>query len=320
MLSRVADSLYWMSRYLERAEHSVRLLDVNMSLMLDRSATSDEGRWKRVLAALGNPKGVSWEDGYYQIVHSLTFDAALPTSITACLMAARENARQVRDEISSEQWQQLNRLYHKVTHRDAESYTEISLADFLPAVLDGVHLFQGVTDTTMSHGEGWQFIQMGRYLERAAAIATLLGLYHAEMFAPSEEAAEGPLDREWVGLLRCCTAFESYCKVYTADLAADRIVEFLLLNRDFPHSLRYSIDCVRQSLLVVQQLSGRSQADELTRVSGRLQASLNFVEIAEILSGNAMAYLDGILQQCRKTHDLIYRYYIHYSVEAALAM
>jgi uncharacterized alpha-E superfamily protein len=121
-----------------------------------------------------------------------------------------------------------------------------------------------------------------------------------------------------VGLLRCCTAFESYCKAYTADLAADRIVEFLLLNPEFPHSLRYSIDCVRQSLLAVQQLSGRHHGDELARVSGRLQASLNFVEIAEILSGNAVDYLHRILQQCRETHDLIYRYYIHYSVEAAL--
>src|SRR6202012_6047754 len=100
MLSRVADSLYWMSRYLERAEHTVRLLDVNMGLMLDRPATSTKGRWKRVLAALGNPPGVSGDDDYYEIVYSLTFDPTVHASITACLMAARENARQVRDEIS----------------------------------------------------------------------------------------------------------------------------------------------------------------------------------------------------------------------------
>ena len=320
MLSRVADSLYWMSRYLERAEHTVCLLDVNMSLMLDRSATSDEGRWKRVLAALGHPKDVSWEDDYYQIVHSLTFDPDIPASITSCLMAARENARQVRDEISSEQWQQLNRMYHRATARTHGNGMENSLSEFLPAVLDGVHLFQGVTDTTMSHGEGWQFIQMGRYLERAAAIANLLDVYHAEIFITSEEAAEGALDREWVGLLRCCTAFEAYCKVYTADLAADRILEFLLLNSEFPHSLRYSIDCVRQSLQAVQQLSGRQHAEELGRVSGRLQASLDFVDVDEILAQDAATYLHGILQQCRMIHELIYKYYIHYSVEAALAM
>ena len=208
MLSRVADSLYWMSRYLERAEHTVRMLDVNMGLMLDKSSTSAEGRWKRVLAALGNPQGVAWETDYYQLVHTLTFDADVPASVTSCLIEARENARQVRDEITSEQWQQLNRMYHWVIQPHSEFGLNTRLGDFLPAVIDGVHLFQGVTDTTMSHGEEWQFIQMGRYLERAAAIAHLLDLYQPEILHIPEVAAEGQQYQEWVGLLRCCTAFE----------------------------------------------------------------------------------------------------------------
>jgi uncharacterized alpha-E superfamily protein len=291
-----------------------------MGLMLDGPVARSAVRWKRVLAALGHPQGVTAEDDYYEIVYSLTFDAAAPASITSCLMAARENARQARDEISSEQWQQLNRLYHTVTHREGENGPGIGLADFLPAVIDGIHLFQGVTDTTMSHGEGWQFIQMGRYLERSTNTAQLLELYREEFLAIPDEAAEGFLYQEWIGLLRCCTAFEAYCKAYTADLAADRILEFLLLNREFPHSLRYSIDHLRQALIAVQQASGRLPVEELTRVSGRLQASLNFVEINEILSRDAASYLLGVLQQCRRTHDLIYRYYIHYSVETALAI
>jgi uncharacterized alpha-E superfamily protein len=320
MLSRVADSLYWMSRYLERAEHTVRLLDVNMGLMLDQSSTSAEGRWKRVLAALGNPEGVSWEGDYHQLVDSLTFDPDIPASITSCLIAARENARQVRDEISSDQWQQLNRMYHRITQRHRGSSYDPGLAEFLPAVIDGIHLFQGVTDTTMSHGEGWQFIQMGRYLERAAATANLLDLYQSVTSTTPEDVAEGRLYHEWVGLLRSCTAFEAYCKVYTADLTQERILEFLLLNGEFPHSLRYSIDCVRQALLAVQHSSGRPAVDPLTRISGRLQASLNFVEISEVLSQDIAAYLQGILQQCQQIHSLMYRFYIQYSVEAALAM
>jgi uncharacterized alpha-E superfamily protein len=320
MLSRVADSLYWMSRYLERAEHTVRLLDVNMGLMLDHSSTSAEGRWKRVLAALGNPEGVTWEGSYHQLVDSLTFDPGIPASITSCLIAARENARQVRDEISSEQWQQLNRIYHQITRQQRDSISDPGLAEFLPAVIDGIHLFQGVTDTTMSHGEGWHFIQMGRYLERASATANLLDLYQSVISTTPEDVAEGRLYHEWVGLLRICTAFEAYCKVYTADLTQERILEFLLLNGEFPHSLRYSIDCVRQALLAVERLSGRPAVDPLTRVSGRLQASLNFVEISEVLSQDIAAYLQGILQQCWQIHNLMYRFYIQYSVEAALAM
>ena len=284
MLSRVADSLYWMSRYLERAEHTVRMLDVNMGLMLDKSSTSAEGRWKRVLAALGNPQGVSWNNDYYQLVHSLTFDAEIPASVTSCLIEARENARQVRDEISSEQWQQLNRMYHWVIQPHSEFGLNTRLTDFLPAVIDGVHLFQGVTDTTMSHGEEWQFIQLGRYLERASSIANLLALYQPELLSPPEAPADGSHYQEWVGLLRCCTAFEAYCKVYTADLSADWILEFLLLNPQFPHSLRYSVDCLRQALIAVRASSGRMPVDDLSRVSGKLQASLSFVEVSDILA------------------------------------
>ena len=319
MLSRVADSLYWMSRYLERAEHTVRLLDVNMGLMLDKSSTSTEGRWKRVLAALGNPQGVSWNNDYYQLVHSLTFDAEVPASVTSCLIEARENARQVRDEISSEQWQQLNRMYHWVIQPHSEHGLNTRLADFLPAVIDGIHLFQGVTDTTMSHGEEWQFIQLGRYLERASSIATLLALYQPELLNTAEITAEGSHYQEWVGLLRCCTAFEAYCKVYTADLTPDQIFEFLLLDEEFPHSVRFSIDSVEAALEKIQGDSGKNRAEALHRLSGRLQASLSYVSADEILNQDVVGYLRNIQAQCRAIHDTIYELYVDYSIQAALA-
>src|ERR1700674_5761192 len=149
MLSRVADSFYWMSRYLERAEHTVRMLDVNMGLMLDKASTSAEGRWKRVLAALGNPQDVRWQNDYYQLVHTLTFDPDVPASVTSCLIEARENARQVRDEISTEQWQQLNRMYHWVIQPRSEYGLNTRLGGKLPAVVFVVHLFQGVSDTPL---------------------------------------------------------------------------------------------------------------------------------------------------------------------------
>src|ERR1700677_3727670 len=117
MLSRVADSLYWMSRSLERAEHTVRMLDVNFSMTLDPSSTSEEGRWKRVLAALGNPAGMEWDGNFYSLAHTLAWDKSNSASITGCISAARENARQVREEISTEQWLQLNRMYHRVTEQ-----------------------------------------------------------------------------------------------------------------------------------------------------------------------------------------------------------
>src|SRR5580704_7016468 len=303
MLSRVADNLYWMSRYLERAEHAARLLDINLNLMLDESASSADRRWKRVLAALGNPPNLAWSGDAYQVAQILTFDPGNRSSITACVTAARENARQVREEISTEQWQRLNHLFHQVTRHKPNETADVLPSDFLLAVIEGVHLFQGVTDSTMSHGEGWHFIQVGRYIERASATTTLLDIYHREFWKDPEQPAEGNEYLEWIGLLRSCTAFEAYCKVYTADMNPSRIIEFLLLNVEFPHSLRYSIDYLQNALEAIHGEGVSRRAAPLTRLGGRLQASLNFGQISEILSQDVGTYLQSILHQCQEIHE-----------------
>jgi uncharacterized alpha-E superfamily protein len=319
MLSRVADNLYWMSRYLERAEHAARLLDVNLNLMLDESASSADRRWRRVLAALGNPPNLAWSGDAYQVAQILTFDPGNRSSITSCITAARENARQVREEISTDQWQRLNHLFHQVTRRKPNETDDALPSDFLLSVIEGVHLFQGVTDSTMSHGEGWHFIRVGRYIERACATATLLGLYHSEFWGPTDKTPEAAEYLEWIGLLRSCTAFEAFCKVYTADFSPDRIIEFLLLNQEFPHSLRYSIDSLHNALEAIHGEGGKRRAVQLTRLAGRLQASLSFGQISEILSQDVGSYLQGILRQCREIHETIYELYVNYSIHTALA-
>jgi uncharacterized alpha-E superfamily protein len=125
---------------------------------------------------------------------------------------------------------------------------------------------------------------------------------------------------ELVGLLRCCTSFEAYCQEYTADLASDRILEFLLLNRDFPHAIRYCVDSMRHAVESVQRTGGRRAPEELTSVIGRLHAMLSFTTISDILSGNPAAFLHNIREQCMTIHELIYRYYVHYSIQSALAV
>ncbi|GAC1358705.1 MAG: alpha-E domain-containing protein [Acidobacteriaceae bacterium] len=318
MLSRVADSLYWMSRYLERAEHTIRLLDINMSLVLDYSTTTAERRWKCLLTAIGTPTEVIWRGDFYQIARTLTFDQTNSRSITSWIRAARENANQVRDEISSEQWQRLNRLYHQVSAPPERNGSEIDLSTFLSGVLDGIHLFQGVSDTTMSHGQGWHFIRIGRYLERATATAALLDAYQKEIFSDVATASDTHQFLEWLGLLRCCAAFEAYTRVNTADLTEERVLAFLLFDSRFPHSLRYCIDSLHEALLAVQQASGRHTAGDLIRTAGRLQASLSFADMDDVLRNGASSYLQEIQRQCREIDILLYHYYIHYSVQAAL--
>ena len=327
MLSRVADSLYWMSRYLERAEHTTRLLDVNLNLMLDESSTSSDHRWMRVLAALGKPKRLKWEGNPYEVARALTFDTGVKSSVVSCIIAARENARHVREQISTEQWHRLNSLFLEVTRPEFKRALDLESLDaaaegaaaFLQQVMEAVHQFQGVTDSTMSHGEGWHFIQIGRFLERASATAMLLEAYNEDLWAHPERVAEGNEYLEWMGLLRSATAFEAYCKVYTADLTPDRILEYLLLDSEFPHSLRFSIDSLQCALQAIQAQSGKSRAEELNRIAGRLSASLGFASVDEILVGDVVEYLHGIQRQCQGIHQTIYHLYVDYSIQAALA-
>jgi len=320
MLSRVADSLYWMSRYLERAENTARQLDVTMSLMLDTGGASAETHWQRLVASLGSPQDLAWNGDAQSMAERLIYDKDHPASVTASIDGARENARQIREEISTEQWQRLNRLYHQIHAPVSEPHSRSNINEVLSTVIDGIHLFKGVSDTTMIHGQGWHFIRLGRYLERAYAIATLLEVYQPGLAPAPEREHTGYHYLEQVGLLRCCTAFEAYCQVYTADLTSDRIIEFLLLNRDFPHAIRYSVDGVRQAIQSIQHTGGRRPPDELTAGIGRLHAMLSFTSIGEILSGDAAAFMHTIREQCLRIHEMVYRYYVQYSIQSALAI
>lgn len=327
MLARVADSLYWMSRYLERAEHTTRLLEVNLNMMLDEGPESSDRRWQRVLFALGNPKEIAWNGNPYALTQQLTFHTEFKNSILSCIISARENSRHVREQISTEQWHRLNSLYLQVTRPEAQVGMRVEAltsgteqpSEFLQQVMEAVHQFQGVTDSTMSHGEGWHFIQVGRYIERASATALLLEAYNNELWNQPERVGDGNEYLDWMGLLRSATAFEAYCKVYTADLTPDRIFEFLLLDEEFPHSLRFSIDSMQHALEAIQAESGKSRAEPLRRQAGRLQAMLSYSSVPEILSGDVVAYLHGVKEQCQAIHTTIYELYVDYSIQAALA-
>jgi len=320
MLSRVADSLYWMSRYLERAENTVRQLDVTMNLMLDPGLASAETRWQRFVAAIGNPQNLDWSGNPDEMAWKLVFDSSNHASVLYCINAARENARQVREEISSEQWQRLNRLYHHIHSPATQAQARVNMGDVFASILDGIHLFKGVSDTTMIHGQGWQFIRLGRYLERAYGTATLLEVSYPELAAVRDQEQSSYKYLEQVGLLRCCTAFEAYCQVYTADIVADRILEFLLLNRDFPHAIRYCVESTLAAVEAIQRSGGRRPPDELRSSIGRLNAMLGYTTINEIVSGNAADFLHSIRKQCMATHDQIYRHYVHYSIQSALTV
>lgn len=318
MLSRVADSLYWMSRYLERAEHTARLLDVQLNLMLEQSPDASGERWLRLLRSL-NVKTVVEAATAHDIPRALSLDAANNASIVACITAARDNARQVREQISSEMWEQLNELYLDVLRARTDDRWQAEPHRFFRAIKQGSHLFQGITDSTMNHGQGWLFIQLSRYLERMNATAVLIDTHFAAFTgaAGREILAEEYL--EWRGLLQSCSAFEAYCKVYTAELRPDRIAEFLLLNADFPRSVRFAAETVQSCLSAIADFTQTSKSGRANRLAGRLRAALSFDQIDEIIGDNLHRYLDDVQRQSAQIHSAIYQLYVTYPIESAIA-
>jgi uncharacterized alpha-E superfamily protein len=317
MLSRVADSLYWMSRYLERAEHTARLVDVELQLWLDQSPEAGAGRWRFLLEALRTPVALGAVEPT-RLINTLVFSRTNASSIVACIATARENLRHVREQCSSEMWEQLNRLYLEVMDAQPEEAWMLNSHGFFHALQQGAHLFQGITDATMSHGEGWQYIQLGRYVERTDTIASLVETHFKRIGQPVDQAVESAEYLEWVGLLRACVAFEAYCKAYTAEIRPLRVAEFLLLNPEFPHSVRFSVDRVNAALHIIGDLTER-RAKLPTRIAGRLRAQLSFSQIEEVMAEGAAAYLENVRTECAQIHSAIHQIYFDYAIESELA-
>jgi len=313
LLSRVADALYWISRYLERAEHTARLVDVARDLGLDRAAAVRSRAIERLYSSLGLPSAAT--DGEQSLVRLALFDTSHRNSVAACVMSARENARQVREEISSDMWEQLNDLFLRVYKlQDAAAVGRTHYVSRV--IVEGVHLFAGVTDATMGHGEGWQYLQAGCFLERAASTATLLDAFLID----AGDASRAALDQaDWVALLRSCSALEGYCRRYTADVRPERVTEFLLLDDECPRSIRFAATRLEAALRAMARYSGRPGASRPERLSGRLRASLDYGQVDEILSDDPHAYLTGVSRQCAQIHSSVYQSYISYSIETALS-
>jgi uncharacterized alpha-E superfamily protein len=253
-------------------------------------------------------------DGEQSLVKLALFDASHRNSVAACVLAARENARQVREEISSDMWEQLNDLFLRV--RKLQEVSAGGRTHYVSRVIvEGVHLFAGITDATMGHAEGWQYLQAGCFLERAAATATLLDAFLVD----KGDAEPAALDQaDWVALLRSCSALEGYCRHYTADVRPGRVTEFLLLDPECPRSIRFAATRLETALREIARYTGRPSGGRAERLSGRLRSSLDYAQVDEILSDDPHAYLMSVSRQCSQIHSAIHQSYISYSIETAL--
>jgi uncharacterized alpha-E superfamily protein len=310
MLSRVANALFWMSRYLERAEHVARLVDVGFHLELDLHGVMTgppEMYWTSLVAILQQHVPAHTEGASPQapITRWLMLDLDNPSSIMSCIHRARNNARSIRGAISSEMWRALNKLYWELCDTELASQAAESPGDFCQAVAAGSHLFQGVCDATMTHDEGWQFMQLGKQLERADKIARILDIkYH--LLQELTDPADQPLaNLQWAGVLHSCLAYEAYQRLYISRVEPARVVEFLLLHPDFPRSVRFCLEHAALALRAIQG-EGDTQAD---RLLGRVLSELRYGDLADILQGNFHAFLDGVLVRCNHVSKAVQEQY-----------
>jgi uncharacterized alpha-E superfamily protein len=289
-----------MSRYIERAETNARLMNVNMELMLDledSDATSVQRHWMPILATLEDQELFSKLHATVDadtVMEYVTFEKKNPNSVVSCIANARESARTVREQISSEMWEQLNKLYLYLRSPQGRADYKNTPHDFYISVIDGSHLFQGITDATMTHGEGWDFIQVGKFLERADSTSRVLDVkYH--ILLPSGERVGGNVDiTQWMAVLRSCSAFEAYLKIHVGDVSAYKVAQFLSLHPSFPRSIRFSVDHLDRAL---HRISGSKIAgyhNETDRLSGLLRSSITYETIDSVFAIGLHEYLDRI--------------------------
>ena len=314
MLSRVASNLYWMSRYVERAENTARVLDVTwrMSLLAKDSALEDH-EWLAPLNITGTLFPFSGRHNLVcarEVLHFMALDPENPSSIYACSRQARENARAVRGAITSEMWEVLNSTWLEMQQMDEDKMQAHGISAFFDWVKERSHLFRGVTFGTMHRDDAYEFARLGTHMERADSTARILDVkYH--ILLPSVKDVGGAVDYyQWSAVLRSVSAFEAYRKVYRDVITPLKLAELLILRDDIPRSLRFCLRQVHDTLGHVQN----AQSGETLRRAGQILSALQYGRISEIFSGGLHEYLTEFLKSNQDLSGHIQRSFFSASV------
>jgi uncharacterized alpha-E superfamily protein len=292
LLSRVAESIYWMARYIERAENVARFIAVNLHLQLDLPLLPTH-QWQPLIDTSGDAMAFAeryGEASQASVIKFLTTDQENPNSIYSCLRAARENARSVRETISSGMWERVNSTYLQI-----QAQRTMPTLEWLPEALHEIrlacHLFQGITDATMSHNEAWQFLSLGKMLERADKTSRILDVKYF-ILLPSATVVGTPYDDlHWAATLKSVSGFEMYRKTHGRISPRD-IVDFLVMDREFPRSIHHCINVADVCLCAITGSPSGSFHYSSERWLGLLRAELDFASVDQIIRSGLHEYLD----------------------------
>lgn len=294
LLSRVADAVYWMARYIERAENVARYIGVNLNLQLDLPLDPAH-QWQPLIDTSGDTEAFQKRYGeatQARVIEFLAYDVENPNSITSCLRSARENARSVRETISSEMWAQVNQMYLQIQSQRSMPEPE-RLLDAFREIRLGCHLFQGVTDSTMTHNEPWHFLRLGRKLERADKTSRILDVKYF-MLLPSAKDVGTPYDDiHWAAVLKSVSGFEMYRKKYGRITPRD-VVDFLVMDRDFPRAVHYCIGSANESLHAISGTAIGYYQYRSEQLMGQLRAELDYASTDAVIAGGLHEYLDAL--------------------------
>ncbi len=299
MLSRIAESLYWIGRYVERAEGTARLLDVHYHLLVEDPHVDEQSVCRALLGAMGvEPSALDGEMTAARVTSVLALDPGFPGSIAASIESAWENARGAREALSSEIWETINAIHQDLPRR-LRLVRGAGRHDLFQWVKDRVAAVGGLVDATMSRDDGFRFLVLGRSLERADMTARLL----------RARSAEGTGEGGWTTTLRSCSAHEAFLRTYRRSVSAERAVEFLVLDRLFPRSVYSCLSIAEQCLGDLDPRADRTGIDdEALRRVGRLCASLAYLRGDEVLA--TLPQLLGRLEEgCREVHEAVAQRY-----------
>ena len=316
MLSRIADSLFWLARYVERAEYTARTLDVNYHMLLEQSQHPYRMHWEPLIVMAGEQERfhLCYEEANAETVFEfLAFSPENPSSIVNCVAKARENARTIRDRISREMWEVINGLFHTVSHFDPREEMIAGPHRLCETVKFGSHGFHGVTDATLPHDEGWEFLRIGSALEREEMTARLVDVqYHNLLDAPADLVE--PDSHQWMAVLRSVGAYEAYHREYHSPIEPEKVAEMLILHPQHPRSIRFSTNQVRDGLRAISGSSSGSYANEAERLTGKVLERLRYDRIDEIFKEGLHHYLDDLLRMCDSIGKAIATTYFYYGV------
>ena len=317
MLSRVANSLYWMSRYIERAENIARIVDVNLQLLLDFRDLNEQrlaAHWLPIVQTTGDEKqffGLHKKATAQNVTEFLVFQAENPNSIVSAVCQARENARMVRDQITLELWEELNRLYWFVKTPQARQTWKSSPTEFFQQIKAGSLHIIGLTDATLIHNEGWWFAQAGKFIERADKTSRILDLRYQSLPPRGAPATVSETDAlEWSAILRSCSAWDAYKTIHGAEVGPPLVAEFLLLNEDFPRSVRFCVGELNNALRKISGVAEGKFCNDAEKLAGRLVAELQFSTIDEIFAAGLHDYLDRLQTRLNDIGMALFNAYI----------